>query len=89
MIPPDKSIAIRIVKHEFCNNLISAFGKPIVSTSANFSGEPAPPYFSKISPKLIKMVDYVVEIDHGKIRQLKASTIIKLSKNGEYSIIRK
>jgi len=85
----DKSIAIRIAKDEFCQQLITLFGKPIVSTSANISGEPTPLLFGKISEKIIQSVDYVVKTDHDKIRQLKASTIIKLSENCEFTIVRK
>ncbi len=88
LISRDGSSAIRIVKDEFCKQLITLFGKPIVSTSANFSGDPTPLSFHKISEKIIQSVDYVVRVGHDKINQLKPSTIIKLSKNGEYEIIR-
>jgi L-threonylcarbamoyladenylate synthase len=85
----DKSIAVRIVKDEFCIQLISLFGKPIVSTSANITREPTPLTFSKISENILKEVDYIVKFDQNKIKQLKASTIIKLNKNGDYTVIRK
>jgi L-threonylcarbamoyladenylate synthase len=89
LVSPDKSIAIRIIKDDFCNQMITLFGKPIVSTSANISGEAAPLMFSNISETIIKSVDYVVDWDQNKIKQLKPSTIIKLHKNGEYEVIRK
>ncbi|MGD0711450.1 MAG: L-threonylcarbamoyladenylate synthase [Bacteroidales bacterium] len=89
LISPDNSIAIRIVKDEFCDQMITLFGKPIVSTSANISGETTPLMFSNISEKIIKSVDYVVDLDHSKIKQLKPSTIIKLHDNGEYEVVRK
>ena len=89
VVETDKSIAIRIVKDEFCIQLITLFGRPIVSTSANISKEPTPLMFSKISEKIIQEVDYVVNIDQDKIKQLKTSTIIKLNKGGDYTIIRK
>ena len=57
----DGTVAIRVVKDEFCKHLVKRFGKPIVSTSANFSGHSTPSTFSEIDPKLIKKVDYVVE----------------------------
>jgi L-threonylcarbamoyladenylate synthase len=57
----DGSVAIRVVKNNFCHKLIAAFGKAIVSTSANFSGEPSPAFFNEINPLLINEVDYVVE----------------------------
>ena len=88
LIENDGSIAIRIVKDEFCKQLITLFGKPIVSTSANYSGETTPLLFSKISDKIKKSVDYIVNIDHDKIKQLKPSTILKLHSDGEFQIIR-
>jgi len=88
LIDEDGGCAIRIVNDVFCKQLITLFGKPIVSTSANISGEPTPLLFCKISEKITKSVDYVVKIGHDKINQLKPSTIIKLRKNGEYDIIR-
>jgi len=84
----DGSIAIRIVKDEFCKRLISQFNKPIVSTSANFSGESPPVMFKDISEELKKSVDHVVEMNHRKLRKVKASTIIKLKPNGEFEIVR-
>ena len=89
LIGPDGSIAIRVVLDEFCNKLITRFGKPIVSTSANFSGESTPLLFSKIEEKIKESVDYVVNFDQDKIKQLKPSTILKLHNDGEFEIIRK
>jgi len=90
LIGPDGSVAIRvIVKDEFCKQLVTLFGKPIVSTSANFSGETTPLLFNKISEKIKESVDYVINIDHDKIKQLKPSTILKLHSDGEFQIIRR
>ena len=88
VIAPDKSIAVRIVNDDFCRQLVTLFGKPIVSTSANISGEQAPLMFSKISEKIIQSVDYIIKIEQEKIKQLMPSTIIKLDRNGEYTVIR-
>ncbi|MBK6965425.1 MAG: threonylcarbamoyl-AMP synthase [Bacteroidales bacterium] len=84
----DGTIAIRIVKDEFCSRLIGEFGHPVISTSANISGEAAPLVFSKISESIKKQVDYTVQLYHNLFMQAKASTIIRLSGNGEYKIIR-
>jgi len=89
LIGPDGSIAIRVVLDNFCKQLITLFGKPIVSTSANISGEATPLLFSKIEEKIKDSVDYIVKIDHDKIKQLKPSTILKLHSDGEFEIIRK
>ena len=84
----DGSIAIRVVKYEFCQRLIAKFGKPIVSTSANISGEQPPVMFKDISDEFKKEVDYVVQIHQEKLSKVKASTIIKIKLNGEFDIIR-
>lgn len=73
----DNTIAIRIPKDEFCIQLIKEFGKPIVSTSANVSGEPTPKSFSEISEAILKNVDYVVDLHQEKIAE-KSSTILKI-----------
>ncbi|MFD2565859.1 L-threonylcarbamoyladenylate synthase [Pseudotenacibaculum haliotis] len=79
-IASDDTIAIRIPQHNFCKALIEKFGKPIVSTSANISGEPTPKSFSEISSPILEGVDYVVNLEREKITT-KSSTIIKI--NGE------
>lgn len=88
VITKDKTAAIRIVRDEFCIRMIQEFGKPIVSTSANISGEEAPLFFNMISPEIIKGVDYVVNLYHDRINQVKPSTILKLLPDGEFKIIR-
>jgi L-threonylcarbamoyladenylate synthase len=88
LMHPDGSIAIRIVRDEFCKTMVSLFGKPVVSTSANLSGKPAPLIFNKINPDIIKKVDYVVDLYQNRIDQVRPSTIIKFEKSGNYRIIR-
>jgi L-threonylcarbamoyladenylate synthase len=89
LVAEDGSIAIRIVKSGFCHQLLKAFGKPLVSSSANISGETAPISFSKITDEIKDGVDHVVESKPDEIRTSKASQIIKLDLNGEFRIIRK
>jgi len=88
ILAPDGSIGIRIVKDEFCQKLIHTFGKPVVSTSANLTGESSPVTYRDISSILINKVDYVVETNRNIIKKTRASTIIKLKSNGEFEIIR-
>lgn len=85
---PDGTIAIRVVRDEFCKTLIQELGKPIISSSANVSGEPTPLVFKQIAPELIRQADYVVKLFHDQFNQGKASTIIRLFSNGIYKIIR-
>ncbi len=82
-------VAVRIPKDEFCTELIYKFGKPIVSTSANVSGEKTPQQFSDISSSIIAQVDYVVKWRTDDEANAKPSTIIKVKSNGELTIIRK
>jgi L-threonylcarbamoyladenylate synthase len=78
-IASDDTIAIRIPEDEFCKKLITEFGKPIVSTSANLSGEPTPKSFSEISKAIIQSVDYIVNLRQEEITK-KSSTILKIDK---------
>ena len=89
IIAADGSVGIRIVKDEFCKNLIHKFGKPIVSTSANVSGEPSPNSFNDIKLDIMNKVDYIVNLRQKEINNTKPSTIIKIAMNGEFKIIRK
>ena len=82
------SIGIRIVKHPFCQALIRKYNKPLVSTSANFSGEPSPKNYDEISEELKNQVDYIVPQEYTSGNQ-KASGIIKLGVGGQVQIIRK
>lgn len=88
VIAKDGTVAIRVVNDEFCQRLIAKFKKPIVSSSANFTGEPSPVMFKDISEEFKKQVGYVVPIHQDRLSKTKASTIIKLKLNGEFDIIR-
>lgn len=88
LIAADESIGIRLIQDKFCNDLIYRFGKPIVSTSANISGEKTPFSFAEISEDLIKGVDYVVNLRQDETNNPKPSTIIRLSEKGEIKIVR-
>lgn len=83
----DGSVAIRICKDEFCKHLIKRFRKPIVSTSANISGEPAAANFYEIADAIKQGVDYVVQYRQNEIVQAKPSSIIRW-RNGKPEIIR-
>lgn len=84
----DGTVAIRIVRDDFCRHLIHELGRPVVSTSANISGEATPMVFNKISDSIKSQVNYCVQLYHDLFNQARASTIIRLSGNGEYRIIR-
>ncbi|MDR0982029.1 MAG: threonylcarbamoyl-AMP synthase [Culturomica sp.] len=85
----DGSIGIRITKEEFTRNLLFQFHKPIVSTSANVSGEPSPTAFRDISDDILNAVDYVVDYRREENGGTHPSSIIKFDADGSFKIIRK
>ena len=89
VVAPDGTIGIRIVKDDFCAELIHRFGKPIVSTSANISGETSPSGFSEISQHILDSVNYVVGYRQNDHEKHSPSPIIKIDLDGSIKIIRK
>jgi L-threonylcarbamoyladenylate synthase len=85
----DGTIGIRICRDEFCRELIKRFRKPLISTSANFSGKPSPENFQEIDMELIEAADYVVRYRQDDMRKYSSSPVIKLSPDGTIKIIRK
>ena len=85
----DGSVGIRICNDTFCHELIRQFGKPLVSTSANISGEPTPLNFREIDEKIIKSIDYTVEYRQKDRHTLSPSPIIRIETNGIIKILRK
>ena len=88
-VAEDGSVGIRIPMMDFCRDLAFKLGRPIVSTSANISGEPTPACFREIAPEIRAAVDYVIAPALEKGSTGKASQIIKLGLDGEVEIIRK
>ena len=84
----DGSIAIRIPKNEFCLELLRAFRKPIVSTSANVSGTPAAKRYADITDDIKTAVDFAVDPSCEQNATGKASSIIKLGLHNEVQVIR-
>lgn len=85
----DGSVGIRVCRDEFCKALISRFRRPIVSTSANISGEPSPSDFMEIPDNIIQAVDYTVEYKREDRQKHLPSPVIKVEHNGVIKIIRK
>lgn len=88
LIAENKSVGIRVTSEAFSRALCAQFRKPIVSTSANVSGEAAPANFSQISTEIKEAVDYVVNFRQTEIQTPKASSIIKLGKGNLFELIR-
>lgn len=88
VIAEDGSAGIRIIKEPFVQAVIRKFGKPIVSTSANISGQPTPSYFNEVSDDIKNAVDHIVAYRQDDTRPFKSSSIIKLGLKGEVKVIR-
>jgi L-threonylcarbamoyladenylate synthase len=88
-VAADGSVGIRIPLMEWCRQLVFKLGRPIVSTSANISGEPTPQRFSDIPQEIKDAVDFVVPPSVDTESTGKASQILKVGLRGEIEIIRK
>jgi L-threonylcarbamoyladenylate synthase len=84
----DGSIGVRICSDPFCDELLNAFRKPLVSTSANISGSQAPAVFDEISEEIKAAVDYVCVWRQDDRSRAAASSVIKISANGVIKILR-
>jgi len=88
LIAPDGSVAIRIIAESFCRHLVKRLGRPIVSTSANRSGNPTPHLFKDIEPRIIAGVDYAVHYRRSDTSTTPPSQIIKWNRDGSHTVIR-
>jgi len=88
LIAEDKTIGIRVTKETFSRNLCAQFRKPIVSTSANVSGNATPSNFSQITDEIKSAVDYVVNFRQDDVSKPNPSSIIKLGKGGLFQLVR-
>lgn len=89
LIAEDGSVGIRLTKEAFSKDLCEAFRMPIVSTSANISGEPTAHSFDEISDEIKNGVDYIVKYRQKDKSKAEPSSIIKLEPGGVVTIIRK
>ena len=88
LLGDEDSVGIHIPNDEFCHQLCARFGKPIVSTSANVSGNPTAKTFADIDPAIVNGVDYAVEYRRDDTTPHHPSNIILLSRDGTFKIIR-
>lgn len=88
LIPDEGTLGIRVPDHEFCRRMLRALGRPIVSTSANISGEATPVGLQEVSKEIIDGVDFVVNPRFEGKPTRKASSIIAFGEGGEVKIIR-
>ncbi len=88
ILAEDGSIGIRLVKDLYLKKIISKLNSPLVSTSANFSGEKSPMKFSDISKEIVSAVDFVAEENQDKISEFSGSSVIRLWKDGRIKVLR-
>lgn len=88
LVNEDGSIAIRIVKDDFCQSLLKHLHKPLVSTSANISGDSSPKNFLEINETIKNGVDYIVQHRQSELKMFQPSSIIKLNDFNEIEKIR-
>ena len=88
-VADDGSVGIRIPLSDWCRQLVYKLGRPLVSTSANISGEPTPQRFSEIPEEIKDAVDFVVPPSVDTASTGRASQILKVGLRGEIEIIRK
>lgn len=88
LVAEDGSIAIRIVQDSFCRHLIKRLRKPIVSTSANISGQPSPVFFDEIKEEIRSSVDHIVQWRQSDKMPSQPSQIIRWKNDGSHDVIR-
>lgn len=88
LLAADGTIGIRLTHEAFSAALCRAFGRPLVSTSANVSGEATPATFADISPDIIAAADYVCTSRRDETRHAQPSTVMRLSEDGLFKILR-
>ncbi len=88
VVSQEGSVAIRIPDDPFCLALVKALGKPLVSTSANLSGQPTAAIFREIDPLIVQRVDYVVKYRQDDTRRAAPSRIVKFNADGTFTYLR-
>ena len=88
LIPEEGSLAVRVPDHDFCRRVVSRLGRPLVSTSANPSGEATPTTFGEIVAAIKEGVDMVVSPAFEGKPTRKASSIMMIKEDGEFKILR-
>jgi L-threonylcarbamoyladenylate synthase len=84
----DGSLGVRITAELFSGRLCRMFRKPVVSTSANLSGQPSPASFREIAEEIRTGVDYVVRFRQDDLRPARPSGILRLGAGGLVQVIR-
>jgi len=88
VIHPKGTVAIRLTQDKFCSQIIEKLGRPIVSTSANISGQSFSGHFGGVSSEIIIGVDYVVRHRQKEKITTPPSVIMRMADNEELIVVR-
>ncbi|MCF0198151.1 MAG: threonylcarbamoyl-AMP synthase [Bacteroidaceae bacterium] len=88
LIAADGSLGMRVTQDEFSRQICYRLQRPLVSTSANLSGEPTARFFKEIDESIVAQMDYVVQFRRGDTTPKKPSSIVKLDLDGHVTILR-
>lgn len=88
VVSHDGSVAIRVTTDPFCKALIKRLRKPIISTSANISGQPTPALFTMVDTAIVSGADYVVKFRQDDIEIRKPSRLVRIDDEGRLEILR-
>lgn len=89
LLAPDGSAGFRVTSEEYSRELCRRLRKPLVSTSANISGRPTPRFFNEISQEIIDAMDYVASYRRDDNQPRRSSSVIKISDDATFQILRK
>ncbi len=88
LIPDEGTLGVRVPDHAFCQRMLRGLGRPIVSTSANLSGETTPTGLQEVAREIVEGVDFVVDPRFEGKPTRKASSIVAFGEGGEVKVIR-
>lgn len=88
VVAPDGTVAIRVVRDEFCRSLITELGKPLLAAFATTHEGTFPVNFGAISSEIIEQVDYVVKFRQNEKQMHEPSVMVKLSRRDELIFLR-
>ena len=89
LLAPDGSAGLRLTMEDYSRAICMGLRRPVVSTSANVSGEPTPKFFAQISKEIIEAVDYVATYRRDDVTSHAASSVIKIASDCSMKIIRR
>ena len=89
LVPEEGTLGVRVPDHAFCSSMLRAFGRPVVSTSVNISGEPAALSLAEAPRELVEGVDFVVNPRFEGRPTRKPSSIVAFTEDGAVNVIRK